>query len=187
MPIETLRIAAFCAYLGSWLLLAIAAAMGAKPQFRRYCTSAGQLSPPVIGGTLLQVIAALGITLTLSDGPLRPSTFELTAAMLLAPLSAAIFVWAQRSSTKYSGKETLVTTGPYQWVRHPIYLAFFAMLLATGLLASSGPKLIVAAVVYLAGCEIRIAIEETHLNHQFPTGYSNYRMQTRWRYLPGIR
>ena len=187
MPIEKLRFAAFCAYLGSWLVLIIATVMGALPQFRRSGATAFRMPLPVIGGTGLQIIAALGITLTLGDSPLRPSTFELFAALLLAPLSAAIFAWAQRSSPKYSEKETLVTSGPYQWVRHPMYLAFFAMLLATGFLASSGPKLIFAAVLYLAGCEIRIAFEESHLSHQFPTSYSNYRTRTPWRYLPGIR
>ncbi len=187
MPIESLRVAAFCAYLGSWLGLLIAVTLGSLPQFRRH--SATSLRPPlrVLCGTILQVIAALGITLTLPDGPLRPSTFELSAALLLAPLSAAIFAWAQRSTPKYSDKETLVTSGPYRWVRHPIYLAFFAMLLATGFLASSGLKLVVAAFLYLAGCEIRIATEEADLNIQFPLRYSNYRSQTPWRYLPGIR
>ena len=187
MPIETLRVAAFVSYLGSWLVLVITAVVGALPQFRGHSATAFQARLPVIAGTFLQSIAALGIALTLGDGPLRPSTFELAAALLLAPLAAVVFVWAQRSTPKYSEQETLVTSGPYQWVRHPIYLAFFAMLLATGLLASSGPKLIVAAVLYLAGCEIRIAIEEADLNHQFPASYSNYTKHTPWRYLPGIR
>ena len=187
MPMETLRVAAFCAYLGSWLVLLIAAAAGALPQFRRQNAPAFQMPRPVIGGTFLQVIAALGITLTLGDGPLQPSTLELVAALLLAPLSAAIFVWAQRSAPAFSEQNTLVTSGPYHWVRHPIYLAFFAMLLATGFLASGGLKLVVASLLYLAGCEIRIAIEEAHLNNQFPSSYSNYRTQTPWRYLPWIR
>ena len=187
MPIETLRVAAFVSYLGSWLVLVITAVVGALPQFRRHSVTAFQPRLPVIAGTFLQSIAALGIALTLDDGPLRPSTFELAAALLLAPLSASIFAWAQRSTPKYSEQETLVTSGPYQWVRHPIYLAFFAMLLATGFLASSGLKLLVASVLYLAGSEIRIAIEEADLNHQFPESYSNYKKHTPWRYLPGIR
>ncbi len=183
MPIETLRVAAFVSYLGSWLVLVIGAVVGALPQFRRQSVTAFRPRMPVICGTLLQAIAVLGIVLSLDEGPLRPSAFELTAALLLAPLSAAIFAW----TSKYSQQETLVTSGPYQWVRHPIYLAFFAMLLATGFLASSGPKLLVAAILYLIGCEIRIAMEEADLHHQFPTSYSNYKQHTPWRYLPGIR
>ena len=187
IELEYLRVTAFCTYLASWLVLVITAAAGALPQFRRHSSKPLQLPLSVIGGTSLQVMAALGITLTLGNGPLRPTAFELVAALLLAPLSAVIFVWAQRSSAKYSEKETLVTIGPYQWVRHPIYLAFFAMLLATGFLASSGPKLIASAILYLTGSEIRIAVEEAHLNLQFPSSYSNYRARTPWRYLPGIR
>ena len=107
MPIETLRVAAFVSYLGSWLVLVITAVVGALPQFRGHGVTAFQARLPVIAGTLLQSIAVLGIALTLDDGPLRPSTFELAAALLLAPLGAAIFVWAQRSTPKYSEQESL--------------------------------------------------------------------------------
>jgi protein-S-isoprenylcysteine O-methyltransferase Ste14 len=35
------------------------------------------------------------------------------------------------------GRSLLVIRGAYSWLRHPIYLAFLAMLLATGLIASA--------------------------------------------------
>ena len=81
----------------------------------------------------------------------------------------------------------MVTGGAYSWVRHPIYLAFLAMLVATGMLISSGVKLILPVLLYLAGSELRIASEEVELAKRFPDAYAMYRSRTRWRYLPGLR
>ncbi|MBK5295021.1 MAG: isoprenylcysteine carboxylmethyltransferase family protein [Acidobacteriia bacterium] len=187
MKIELLRVAAFCAYLLSWLVLAVAAVAGAMPGFGRRRQVAVSITVPVLIGTLLQAGAALVITLTMRDGPLRPSAFELAGALGLSPLAAALFVWALRSAPGDSGAERLATSGAYAWLRHPIYLAFLAMLVATGLLASSGLKLAAAAALYLAGTELRIAFEEAGLAGQFPEEYAQYRLRTRWRYLPGLR
>jgi protein-S-isoprenylcysteine O-methyltransferase Ste14 len=81
----------------------------------------------------------------------------------------------------------LVTRGVYAWLRHPIYLAFLGMLVATGLLAANTVSLVIAVVVYLAGSELRIASEEKALVSQFQSQYEQYRLRTRWRYLPGLR
>ena len=72
-------------------------------------------------------------------------------------------------------------------MRHPIYLAFLAMLLATGLLVSAIPKLVIAVIIYLAGAEMRIADEERELSARHGDEYEQYRRRTRWRYLPGLR
>ena len=145
------------------------------------------MTAPVITGMLLQSTAALPITLSLSDGPLRPRTFELIGTLALAPLGAALFVWALWSVRSDAEAKRLVTGGAYAWLRHPMYLAFLAMLLATGLLASAGLKLVAATVLYLAGSELRIASEEAELRERFPADYAQYRLKTRWRYLPGLR
>jgi protein-S-isoprenylcysteine O-methyltransferase Ste14 len=72
-------------------------------------------------------------------------------------------------------------------MRHPIYAAFLAMLLATGLLTSAGLILVAATVLYMAGSEFRIGSEEAKLAENFPASYAQYRLQTRWLYLPGLR
>lgn len=187
MSIEHLRIAAFCAYLASWLVLAIAAVAGAIQWGHRQAAAPVRVAVPVIVGTLLQAAAALTITLSMSGGPLRPRPFELAAALVLAPLAAMLFVWALLSVPRDAGASALVTGGAYRWLRHPIYLAFFAMLLATGLLVSSGLKLLASVVLYLAGSELRIASEELDLAAKFPAEHARYRLRTRWRYLPGLR
>jgi len=83
--------------------------------------------------------------------------------------------------------DQLITTGAYRWLRHPIYLAFLLLLLASGLLISAGTNLILSTALYLFGSELRIALEESELTARFPTAYPQYCKQTRWRYLPGLR
>ncbi|HXR38769.1 MAG TPA: isoprenylcysteine carboxylmethyltransferase family protein [Terracidiphilus sp.] len=73
----------------------------------------------------------------------RPASFEksaptLIASMILGPPSVAL-AWA---ATRHLGKQwryqaalsddhELIQTGPYRWLRHPIYASLLGMLLAT--------------------------------------------------------
>jgi protein-S-isoprenylcysteine O-methyltransferase Ste14 len=184
---EHLRVAALCAYLIAWLVLAVAAVIGGLSRRSRQAAILVHISVPTVVGTLLQVAAALVITLTMGKGQLRPATYELIGVLVLAPLAAVLFGWALRSAPNNAEPVSLVTTGAYVWMRHPMYSAFLAMLLATGLLTSAGVKLLAATVLYLAGSELRIASEESELAGKFPAGYAQYRLRTRWRYLPGLR
>ena len=182
-----MKIAAYCGYLAAWLVFAVAAVIGALPRLRRQASAPKVITAPALIGTLLQVLAAFAITRSMGSGPLRPRTFELAGALVLAPLGAALFVWALRSVPRDADADTLVTGGAYSWLRNPIYLAFLAMLIATGFLVAGGIKLILPVFLYVAGSELRIASEEGELARKFPEGYALYKTRTRWRYLPGLR
>jgi protein-S-isoprenylcysteine O-methyltransferase Ste14 len=183
----SLKIAAYCGYLAAWLAFALAAVAGALPRLRRQAAATTAITAPVLIGTLLQVLAAFAITKSMGSGPLRPRTFELAGALVLAPLGAALFVWALRSVPRDAEVDTLITEGAYSWLRNPIYLAFLAMLVATGLLVSGGVRLILPVLLYVTGTELRIAAEERELAEKFTESYARYRRRTRWRYLPGLR
>ena len=187
MSIEPLRLTAFCLYLGALLVMACAAVVTAIPSRRRRPAVPFRMTTPAIAGMLMQGISPVPISLSLPDGPLRPGTFELLGAAVLAPVAAGLFAWAVGSTRGDGGARALVTGGAYRWLRHPMYLAFFAMLVATGLLASAGVRLLLAAAIYVAGSELRIASEEAELDERFPADYARYRLKTRWRYLPGLR
>ena len=187
MSIEKLRFAALSAYLAAWLILGIAAVMSAISRRGRTAAGPALFSGPVMLGTILQAIAPMIITLLMGAGPLRPHPAELIGVLSLAPLAAGLFTWSLRSAPANAASDALITAGAYRWLRHPIYLAFFAMLLATGLVVSARVSLLAAAMLYLAGSEIRIAVEEEELTERFPSAYLQYQQRTRWRYLPGVR
>jgi protein-S-isoprenylcysteine O-methyltransferase Ste14 len=186
-----LRVAALCAYLAAWLILAVAAVVGAIPRRQRLTAGLTRTTVPELVGMLVQGTAALVTALSMKPGPLRPGPLALAGTLALAPLAAVLFVWALRSAPSPAPNnddaEALTTKGAYAWLRHPIYAAFLAMLVATGLLVSGGVALLVAIGLFLAGSEFRIASEELDLAEKFPNSYAQYRLRTRWRYLPGLR
>lgn len=173
---EPLRVAAFTAYLAALFVVAVAALFG----IARGRGVAGSISLQGTIGTLLQLAAAMLVSRALPEGPLRPRLWELAGMLALSPLSAWLFVWTQVPASRSSGE--LVTEGAYSFVRHPMYLAFLGLLLATGFAVSAGWLLLAAVAIYLLGAELRIAMEEREI-----AGYGDYRAHVRWRYLPGLR
>ena len=184
---QALRVTSFLVYLASWLALAIVAVLGALPRRGQSRRNPSITTLPVVLGTILQTCSALPISLSLPDGPLRPSMIEMAAALALAPAAVVLFSWSQWSARNIRALDSLITSGPYSWLRHPTYLAFLAMLIATGLLVSARLPLIVATILYVVGSELRIGAEEADLERRFPNEYSEYRRSTPWAYVPGVR
>lgn len=70
----------------------------------------------------------------------------------------------------------LVTTGPYAWLRHPIYAAILYFIWSTALDHHSWQALAAAALV-TAGGIVRMLAEETLLTQRYPE-YAAYRSRT---------
>jgi protein-S-isoprenylcysteine O-methyltransferase Ste14 len=79
---------------------------------------------------------------------------------------------------------TLVTRGPYRYIRHPFYTTAFLMMLAMTLLTGCW-LLGVVGLAALALLVIRTPIEEAKLIERFGDGYRSYAMRTP-RYLPSF-
>jgi protein-S-isoprenylcysteine O-methyltransferase Ste14 len=144
-------------------------------------------------GILLQM---LGFALV--GAYVRPQGFEkswpsLISSMVLGPASVAL-VWAAarhlgrqwRYEAALSEDHELIQTGPYRWVRHPIYAAMLGMLLATGAAYSWWPMFVAAVIIFLAGTEIRVSAEDRLLGERFQENFISYRSHVR-AYIPFIR
>jgi len=80
----------------------------------------------------------------------------------------------------------LVKSGAYRWLRHPIYTSMFCTLLATGFLFTPLLRLLLAIVVFIAGTEIRVRIEDALLLSRFGEQFAEYQRAVA-AYIPFIR
>lgn len=145
----------------------------------------------MVGGAFvylaLLVVAALD-ALVLRATPLAWGW--VSAGLILHVLGDAVAVWAI-SENRYARREVLVRaeqqvvrTGPYHWVRHPMYVGLIVMLagwpLALGSLWALVPAGVMAALMVA-----RTAFEDRKLRRELP-GYDDYARSTRFRLLPGV-
>lgn len=81
-------------------------------------------------------------------------------------------------------EHTLVTHGPYRWIRHPFYDAMALVIVAIGLIAANWFVFVAGAVVF-ALLAIRVTTEEGKLLARFGESYRVYRERT-GRFLPRL-
>ena len=79
---------------------------------------------------------------------------------------------------------TVVTTGPYRIVRHPMYAGAILMYAAIGLVLGSMWALAVGALLVIL-LVWRTAMEDGTLRRELP-GYDQYAGVTRYRLIPGV-
>jgi protein-S-isoprenylcysteine O-methyltransferase Ste14 len=111
------------------------------------------------------------------------------AGVVLGGVAAALLMWTLRSlgpnltDTVVTRKEhTLITTGPYAWVRHPFYVSVALAVLANALVAAN-LFLFVTGGLVLALLIVRCRIEEANLAAKFGDAYRAYARRT-GRFLP---
>jgi protein-S-isoprenylcysteine O-methyltransferase Ste14 len=106
-------------------------------------------------------------------------------------LSGGLLIWTLRSlganltDTVVTRKEhTLVTSGPYRWVRHPFYDAVGLAILANSLTAANWFLFLTGGSAFVLMI-VRSRTEEQHLLRHFGDSYRAYAEQT-GRFLPRI-
>lgn len=80
--------------------------------------------------------------------------------------------------------QTVVTTGPYAIVRHPMYAGGMLMFLSMPLQLGSWLGL-AAALLFVPLLSVRIVMEERMLRAELE-GYADYARRVRWRLIPRI-
>ena len=77
---------------------------------------------------------------------------------------------------------TLVTTGPYRWVRHPFYVCAGLVTLAVSLIMANAFFLVSGGLILLL-LALRTRVEEANLLSPFGDDYRNY-MDRTGRFFP---
>jgi len=79
---------------------------------------------------------------------------------------------------------TLVTRGPYRWIRHPFYVAMALVTTGSALIAANLFMFVSGAVVF-ALLALRSRVEEEQLAARFGDAYHEYKKRT-GRFLPRL-
>lgn len=122
-----------------------------------------------------------------------PPPVALQAGALVAVAAGyALIVWSMVSNTFFSPVvriqaergHAVVTTGPYQVVRHPGYLGMVAAYSLSGVALGSWWALLPMLVLVALVCR-RTVIEDRFLLEKLG-GYADYARDVRWKLVPGI-
>ena len=80
--------------------------------------------------------------------------------------------------------QMVISTGPYQYVRHPLYAGGLLLFLGTSLLLGSWYGLLLVLVM-IPGGAVRAILEERVLREELP-GYDAYMAQVKYRLIPYV-
>lgn len=146
-------------------------------------------APVLLGAVMMMGPRWLPAALT---HPLWPPGPELPALGTILTLLGLLFaVWARvHLGGNWSGTvtvkhdHTLITSGPYRFVRHPIYTGMLAALLGTALAEGNACGFIGTALILL-GFVIKLLVEEGRMRATFPRDYDDYSRHTA-RLIPGV-
>ena len=136
------------------------------------------------------VIASLDVRLGWS--PQLPLTLQVIGLVAAIVGNDILLVWSMASNAFFVAtvriqtdrQHTVVSSGPYRYVRHPGYLGSLLLHLGVPFMLNSLWAIIPAAVVALVVI-VRTMLEDKTLNAELP-GYKEYAERVRYRLLPGV-
>lgn len=132
----------------------------------------GALALQVVGGLLLLVSVAVGAWACLKMGWAR----LLFAGALFPPGAGA---------EENRVPQRLVVEGPYRYVRNPLYVTDFALILGSALLTQNW-FLVLLSALYLAQLALQLPLEERELRQRFGRPYRRY-CEVVPRFVPRLR
>jgi len=180
--------------------------IGISSYFRRKADkeTGEKISRKVDGSVLMTVIKVLGLVLWLS-----PLVYLLNPAWMawskiglpdslrwlgvgIGIVCTGLIYWlfssigSGISPTSATRKQhTLVTSGPYHWVRHPLYSVGSSMFISFGMMADNWFIAVLGALAFIA-MAIRTPKEEANLIAKFGDEYREYMKRT-GRFLPRLK
>jgi protein-S-isoprenylcysteine O-methyltransferase Ste14 len=168
-----------------WNIYWFVAARDAKPNRRRESrlSRAAHIAPLGTAILLIALPDRLGGWFDARILPRGPATYWIGVALLIAGLGFS--VWARRRlGRNWSGTVTLkenhelIRTGPYRWVRHPIYTGLLLAFLGTAV-AQGEWRGVVAIILVAIAFLLKIRTEEGWMTETFGDDYRRYKAEVR--------
>jgi protein-S-isoprenylcysteine O-methyltransferase Ste14 len=106
-------------------------------------------------------------------------------AVIVVACIVTFVVRGKGTPAPFDAPREFVASGPYRWVRNPMYLGFFLVLAGYALCAVSFAALLVAFGMLAAAHLFAVLYEEPVLERRFGDSYRAYRSRTR-RWIPGL-
>src|SRR5262249_50275755 len=88
-----------------------------------------------------------------------------------------------RSSPTDRPRQEFKTSGPYGWVRHPIYSGWFLIVFSEPVMSATRLTFALVSCGYLL---LAIPLEERTLRGSTGGAYERYAAQVRWKLVPGV-
>jgi protein-S-isoprenylcysteine O-methyltransferase Ste14 len=123
------------------------------------------------GVWLLRAAQLVGVWLTLRS------------ALMIDFLELAGFRQVGRVQKDPPSTADFTTSGPYGWVRHPIYAGWFLLVFAVSSMTMTRLVFALTSSLYLL---IAIPLEERALRSSSAGAYEQYMKQVRWKLLPHV-
>jgi protein-S-isoprenylcysteine O-methyltransferase Ste14 len=176
----------------AWALYWVAAAFTAKP-VRRKESVASRLShyiPLLLAIVLLVSPRFAGTVLSAHFLPRSRILFWIGTAVCIAGLLFSVAArrhlggnWSGTVTLKQD--HTLTRSGPYRFVRHPIYTGLLLAIFGSGVIALGEWRGLLALALVTAAFLRKIQIEERFLQEQFGDAYARYRQEVP-ALIPGV-
>jgi protein-S-isoprenylcysteine O-methyltransferase Ste14 len=172
---QTLKLAIGSAWIVFWIYWLVSASTSKE-------SVSGGWRTRLTGVSVVGVFVIAGV---LHHGSLAVHSWILAGiGALLFACGIALAVWARLNLGRNWGMPTsqrvdpeLVTSGPYRFVRHPIYSGLLIAMLGTALVNNLLGLIVVAALIaYFYYCG---TVEERNLTATFPQAYPEYRNRTK--------
>ena len=143
---------------------------------------------------VIRIVSFLAITITLICRYLNlwitPASIQYLG-LLLIPAGLVLREWAILKLGRFFSRtvqvetgHTIITDGPYRWIRHPSYTGMILMYLGIAFAIGTWLGVFVTVGLMLGASMYRISVEEKVLIKAFGTAYRDYMKRT-WRLFPG--
>jgi protein-S-isoprenylcysteine O-methyltransferase Ste14 len=143
-------------------------------------------------GLILEVVAYLLLPLG-KFWTRSPEPWRIACSILFFALAALLSWTATRALGRHlrfdaalSPDHELVRNGPYRVLRHPIYTSMLCLLLGTAFMIAPLPLFLAAIVLFIAGTEIRVRVEDGLLASRFGDNFREYQHSVS-AYVPLLR